>query len=113
MILEVMMMIVLIAVMMIAAMVAILMIMLMLMLLVVVMVLMVAEVGFGDDKNAAGGRKDADRSYKPHAADRGSSRLITADRSGSQRIFATTKFYGSSGLKGSKRPLLLIASRNK
>ena len=34
---------------------------------------------FDDDENAAGGREDADRSYKPHAVDRGSSRLIAAD----------------------------------
>ena len=37
-------------------------------------------------------------------------RLIAADRSGSQRISATTKFDVSGGLKGRKRPLLLIAS---
>ena len=37
-------------------------------------------------------------------------RLIAAYRSGSQRIFATTKFDVPGGLKGRKRPLLLIAS---
>ena len=40
-------------------------------------------------------------------------RLIASDRSGSQRISATTKFDVPGGLKGRKRPLLLIASGNK
>ena len=39
-------------------------------------------------------------------------RRIAADRGGSQRIFATTKFDVPGGLKGRKRPLLLIASGN-
>ena len=39
-------------------------------------------------------------------------RLIAADRSGSQRISATTNFHVLGGLKGRKRSLLLIASGN-
>ena len=54
----------------------------------------------GDGRDADGGGGGADRSYKQHAADRGSS----------QRISATTKFDVPDGLKGRKRPLLLIAS---
>ena len=58
---------------------------------------------FGDGRDAGGGGDGAGRSYKQHAADRGSS----------QRIFATTKFDVPGGLKGRKRPLLLIASGNR
>ena len=58
-----------------------------------------SEVAGGDADGGGGG---ADRSYKQHAADRGSS----------QRISATTKFDVPGGLKGRKRPLLLIASGN-
>ena len=39
----------------------------------------------GDGRGAIGGGGDAGRSYKQHAADRGGSRLIAADRSGSPR----------------------------
>ena len=34
---------------------------------------------FDNNENTGGGSGDADRSYKPHAADRGSSQRIAAD----------------------------------
>ena len=51
------------------------------------------KIRLGDGRNADGGGGGADRSYKQHAADRGSS----------QRISATTKFDVPGGLKGRKK----------
>ena len=70
--------------------------------------------GFGDDgadsadgrlrggRSVASSGSAASRSYKHHVI----------DCSGSQRISATTKFDVRRGLKGRKKPLLLIASGN-